>query len=887
MTKKILCLVMALCMLFVFVACNNPELPPEEDGGDQNGATYSIYFYTGNSATVEPMTGIKAGAKITKPKDPVVIGSRLVGWFTDYGTYLDEFVWDVMPDHDVTLYAKWEQVVDNSALEAYEKSLDETSENGHLYIHYMRFDNSPEAYAKMSVWAWPKAFTGRTFNWEKDSNGKVVVDDVGGAVCDIDLTQQYTDAGNEGGEKMQFFKDGCFGSNYNSDYIKDSSKYMDPEIGFLIVYDESKDSGKHWTTDGGNQYFTISAAVRENGSIHIFATQDNVGDFVFKIADKGIIDNPYENDDGTNESKTDVDSSKTAFANLKATSAPEDLFDTVSGVGYQIMVASFADSNGDGYGDIRGIINNLDYLDKTLNVDVLWLTPIQLSDSYHGYDIIDYCSVDPKFGSLDDYKELLEECHKRGMKVVMDLVLNHTSINNVWFQKSAKMVVEDGIEYRSFYQWRNHKKNSLSDAWYQYSEYDYSYYGKFGSSMPELNYDYQATRDAILGVAKFWMTLLGDEGVDGFRIDAVKHIYMEDEVQAAKTDIIIKDYDTATKTDYSTNVTKNLNFFCWLINGIKNINPNAYVVGENFDGHAYNVAPYYKAFDGMLDFYMYYNLAEIASGMGYAEGVAGKTTSTSGSLPQGTNTNQLKSGAWSFLGVYNTNASYGYQLDSLFTSNHDVARLMNNVARTGNASNWTAGTITNSNATEAKKRALTVFAATMSLPGVSWIYYGDELGMSSNYGTGEGKTSPHVDRWYRQPFKWEKNANEITAKYSIAGDKTYYVEWDSYNKTLNGVAEQLKDSNSFLSETMKWTKLKSTDKVIRYGNYAYRSFDNAGDIFSFTRSYNGTTYWIACNFGKSEYRNPSQVFGNGTVICATNGASMSILPAGGCMVVKI
>ena len=873
-------------MLFTLVACNNNQTPPVDpppDNGD--GATYSIYFYTGNSAVVNPMVGIKAGAKITKPQDPVVIGSKFVGWFTDYGKYEDEFVWDVMPAEDVFLYAKWEQVIDNSELEAYEAALDANSQEGHLYIHYMRFDNNPTAYAKMSVWAWPKNYTGRTFNWNKDAQGQVAVDDIGGALCDIDMTKYYTDAGNAGNDTMQFFKNGHYGSDYKSGDIKDSTTYNDQEIGFLIVYDDSKNQDKHWTTDGGNQYFTISTNVRDNGSIHIFATQDNVGNFVFKVADKGIIDNPYENDDGTNESKSDVNSSVTAFGSLKPTAAPESLFDTVSGVGYQIMVASFADSNGDGFGDIRGIIENLDYLDKTLNVDVLWLTPIQLSDSYHGYDIIDYCSVDPKFGTLDDYKELLEECHKRDMKVVMDLVINHTSINNVWFQKSAKMTKEDGVDYRSFYQWRNHKKNKLSDAWYQYSEYDYSYYGKYGSSMPELNYDYQATRDAMLGVAKFWLTVLGEGkgGVDGFRIDAVKHIYMADEVDANPNDVILYDYDEATKTDYSTNVTKNLNFFCWFINGIKEINPNAYVVGENFDGHAYNVSPYYKAFDGMLDFYMYYNLADLAAGKGSSAGLAGKSTETA-TFKQGKtsqNNNQLKVGKWSFASVLETNAAYGYQFDSLFTSNHDVARLMNHVMGDVN--------ITSGNASTAQQRAKAVFATMMTLPGISWVYYGDELGMSGNFGAGEGKTSPHVDRQYRQPFKWTKAASgsKYTTSYTIPGDKTYYVEWDSYNKTLDGVAEQINNSNSFLNEAKKWTALKSNDPVIRYGSYKFVQFGTTDDYFSFQRTYNGTTYWIVTCF-KYNYNNPRSIFGNNaTLVCASAGASLSNIPVGGTVVVKI
>ncbi len=908
MMKKLffefLVLIMICSVLFSFVACtthqsvDNPPNGGGDDGGGNGGnppslvAKYNIYFYTGDRATqVETMTGIKAGDSIKAPEEPKLIGSKFMGWFTDYGTYQNEFVFDKMPDKHVVLYAKWESAIDDNALLAYENTLDENSENGHLYIHYMRFDNDPTAYAKMSLWVWPKAYTGRTFTWEKDDNGNVLVDDIGGAVCDIDMTQFYTGAGNDESETLQFFKDGAYGEGYKPEYMKETDKYLDPEIGFLIVYNDSKDSGTHWTSDGGNQYFVIATSVRENGSIHIFATQDNVGDFVFKITDKGEISNPYENDDGTKVSISNLDSS----VELSATPDPTNIFDTVSGVGYQIMVASFADSNGDGYGDIRGIINNLEYI-ESLNVDVLWLTPIQYSDSYHGYDIIDYCAVDPKFGTLDDYKELLTKCHEKGMKVIMDLVLNHTSINNVWFQKSAKMVVEDGIDYRSFYHWRNHTKEELSKTWYKYSEYNYSYYAKFSSGMPELNYDYQPTRDAILGVAEFWMTLLGgNEGVDGFRIDAVKHIYMEDEVNPGADDIIIKDFDQATNTDYSSNVTKNLNFFCWLIDGVKKINPNAYMVGENFDGHAYNVAPYYKAFDGMLDFYKYYNLGQLAAHMAWASGLAGENVSgtpeSNGSIPTGKNTNKLYGGQWNFESVLETEAKYGNgTMGSIFTSNHDLPRLMNNVAGTMDGSDWVAGSISSLNATEMKQRALTTIAAMMTLPGVSWIYYGDELGMSSNYGTGETKTSPHIDRQYRQPFKWttNKDGSEYIVNYSISGDKTYYVEWDNYNESLLGVAEQSADNNSFLNEVRKWTKLKSEDNVIRYGDYKYRKFGGNGDMFAFTRSYNGTTYWVVCNFGTSEYNNARNQFGAGAeLICASNGTTLDYIPVGGSIVVKV
>lgn len=919
MTKKILTnilvLFMVFCLVFVFVGCNHttagviPTPPvgggednnkPNVGGNDNNNqnnenkplvARYNIYFYTGPQATqIETMTGIKAGESITAPNDPEYVRHNFLGWYTDYGTFNEPFVFDKMPDHNLVLYANWESAIDDNELQAYEDMLDETSENGHLYIHYLRFDNNPDAYAKMSLWIWPKAYTGRTFNWEKDEFGNVIVDPIGGAVCDVDMTQFYTGAGNDEKETLQFFIDGAYGSGYEPSFMKDSSKHLDPDIGFLIVYDESKNSGTHWTSDGGNQYFNIVKAVRDNGSIHVFATQDNVGDFVFNITEKGEIDNPYENDDGTHVSLSNVNSS----VELSATKDPTNLFDTVTGVGYQIMVASFADSDGDGYGDIRGIIENIDYL-ESLNVDVLWLTPIQLSDSYHGYDIIDYCAVDPKFGTLDDYKELLTLCHTKGMKVIMDLVLNHTSINNVWFQKSAKMKVEDGIDYRSFYHWKNHETESLSQSWYQYSEYSYSYYAKFASGMPELNYDYQPTRDAILGVAEFWMTLLGEhEGVDGFRIDAVKHIYMLDEVTPKSTDIVIKDFDTATNTDYSSNVTKNLNFFCWLIDGVKAINPNAYMVGENFDGHAYNVAPYYKAFDGMLDFYMYYNLGQVAGHMGWASGLAGENNSasaSSGSQPTGVNTNKLYGGNWNYNDVLKTQQKYGNQvIGSLFSSNHDLPRLMNNVAGTMNGSDWVAGKISSSNSKQMQQRALSVISAIMTLPGIGWIYYGDELGMSSNYDTGESKTSPHVDRQYRQPFKWTTNASgsKYITNFSISGDKTYYVKWDTYNATLPGVKEQKAQSGSFLNEVMKWTKLKSEDPVIRYGDYGYKKFGGNGDMMGFTRSYNGKTYWVVVNFGTSDYQNAQNQFGSGAkLICASQGSSLNYIAVGGTVVVQI
>ena len=162
---------------------------------------------------------------------------------------------------------------------------------------------------------------------------------------------------------------------------------------------------------------------------------------------------------------------------------------------------------------------------------------------------------------------------------LMDLVLNHTSTGNSWFTQSAQL----DADYRGYYQWGNNKTQSSvikeSNYWYPYGDHVYSYYAKFGSSMPELNYMYAPTRQAVVDMANHWCEL----GVDGFRMDAVKHIFLKDEAAVASGDTILS--DTGSGIDYSSNVTKNIAFWKYLNNAVKTKHPNAFFVGENFDGH--------------------------------------------------------------------------------------------------------------------------------------------------------------------------------------------------------------------------------------------------------------------------------------------------------------
>ena len=214
---------------------------------------------------------------------------------------------------------------------------------------------------------------------------------------------------------------------------------------------------------------------------------------------------------------------------LGASPAPDN-----ARVFYEIFVGSFSDSDGDGTGDLRGIINRMDYLNdgdpdsgKSLGIEGIWLTPVYSSPSYHKYDVTDYYTIDPKFGTQQDLDDLIAICHARGVKLILDLPINHTGRYNEWFSKFT----------------RAHRSEDPSDPYYDY----YCYYTQgeaapagrtfaalsgtniyyecnFSGDMPELNFDNPAVREEVLKVARYYL----DRGVDGFRFDAAKYAYFGD-----------------------------------------------------------------------------------------------------------------------------------------------------------------------------------------------------------------------------------------------------------------------------------------------------------------------------------------------------------------------
>lgn len=234
---------------------------------------------------------------------------------------------------------------------------------------------------------------------------------------------------------------------------------------------------------------------------------------------------------------------------VEATEAPEEVKEEVvlsdpllkaasvednARVFYEIFVGSFSDSNGDGVGDLQGIINRMDYLNdgdpdsgKSLGIEGIWLTPIFESNSYHKYDAIDYYAIDTDFGTQEDLDALIAACHERGVKIILDLVINHTARASEWFKEFTRAHRNDDPTnpYYDFYNYYTQGESAPAGRTFAALSGTSIYYEcNFDGGMPELNFDNPAVREEVLKVARYYL----DRGIDGFRFDAAKYVYFGD-----------------------------------------------------------------------------------------------------------------------------------------------------------------------------------------------------------------------------------------------------------------------------------------------------------------------------------------------------------------------
>ena len=249
---------------------------------------------------------------------------------------------------------------------------------------------------------------------------------------------------------------------------------------------------------------------------------------------------------------------------------------------YEIFVGTFSDSNNDGIGDFKGLLNRLDYLNdgnpkkgNDLGIDGIWLMPIMQANSYHKYDVMDYCSIDKEYGTMQDFDNFLNEANKRGINVIIDLVINHTSNLHSWFIEATNAIKQGKMDnkYVDYYTIVTEQTKKSDRTYYQIGSTEYFYEGNFSPVMPELNMDNQDVRNEIVKIIKYWL----NKGVAGFRLDAAKFVYYEE-----------------TK--------RNIEFWNWFMNEVKKIKEDAYVVGEVWSGDAI-IEEYYKSIN-CFDFSM-------------------------------------------------------------------------------------------------------------------------------------------------------------------------------------------------------------------------------------------------------------------------------------------
>ena len=285
-----------------------------------------------------------------------------------------------------------------------------------------------------------------------------------------------------------------------------------------------------------------------------------------------------------------VSCSTDALRGEKAIKIEQMPADNIPGVYYEIFVGGFSDSNKDGTGDIQGIINRIDYLNdgnplsgKSLGIDGIWLMPIMQAGSYHKYDTVDYYSIDYNYGTMKDFENLIAVCNEKGIDVIIDLVLNHTSEYNKWFTQ-LKKAIKEGDKDNKYLDWYSITTDS-SKGWHKLATdpdgVDYFYEGNFSPSMPELNMDNKEVLDEIENIVKFWL----GKGVKGFRLDAVKYVYLNDD-------------------------TRNIEFWKWFADTCKKYDEDVFLVAENWSGNT-SIIDYYAALD-CFDFGMSGSAGQVA-----------------------------------------------------------------------------------------------------------------------------------------------------------------------------------------------------------------------------------------------------------------------------------
>lgn len=500
-------------------------------------------------------------------------------------------------------------------------------------------------------------------------------------------------------------------------------------------------------------------------------------------------------------------------------------------VAYQIYPRSFMDSNNDGIGDLQGIISKLDYL-KDLGIDVIWICPVYKSpNDDNGYDISDYQDIMSDFGTMEDFNELLSEIHKRNMKIIIDLVINHTSDEHPWFIESRSSKQNPK---RDWYIWREGKDNKEPNNWesifkgsaWEYDENTKEYYlHLFSKKQPDLNWENEDMRNEIYKMINWWL----DKGIDGFRVDAISHINKEEG---------LVDMDNPDNLKYVPSFDKHMN-----VEGIhdylRELKENTFskydimTVGEANGVKVEQATDWVGENDGKFNMLFQFEHIDLWN-------------SSEFNLPN------LKK-VWNKWQVNLENDGW----NALFIENHDITRVV---------SSW--GDDTRFLKESAKALGLLYFMH----KGTPFIYQGQEIGMTNvkfndineyddirsineynqliNQGMSPKDALEHI--WNtsrdntRTPMQWDDSLNAGFSK------SNPWIHVNHNYKYIN-VKEQLEDDDSILNFYKKMIKIKKSSECLIYGKYNLILEDDT-NIFAYERILNDEKFLVICNL-KSESSN--------------------------------
>lgn len=513
---------------------------------------------------------------------------------------------------------------------------------------------------------------------------------------------------------------------------------------------------------------------------------------------------------------------------------------------YQIYPRSFMDSNGDGIGDINGITEKLEYLQE-LGIDVIWLSPVyQSPNDDNGYDISDYQAIMTEFGTMEDFDRMLSRAHELGIKIMMDLVVNHTSDEHAWFVESKKSVDNP---YRDFYIWRKGKEDGSEpnnwgscfsgSAWKYDPQTDMYFLHLFSKKQPDLNWDNSDVREHVFDMMNWWC----EKGIDGFRMDVISLISKPEGLPDG----------VPGENGYADSGCANgphVHEYLKEMNKKVLSHYNLITVGEA-SGVTLEEAKKYASADGS-ELNMVFQFEHVGSGP-EGNNRFGKWDSHKMSLP-----------VWKkILSKWQTGLE-GKAWNSLFLANHDQPR---SVSWFGNDS------------AEYREISAKMLATCLHMmQGTPYVYQGEELGMCNAYfdkledyrdieslnaykeltetcGVSHEEMMGYLKRISRDnartPMQWDDSAN---AGFTTG---TPWIKVNSNYKTVNA-KQQTTDPDSVFSYYKELIRLRHENDIIVYGEYELLEPQNE-ELFIYTRTWNNEQLMVLCNFTDKDVVIPAAV----------------------------